>query len=113
MIFPRKVYAIQHNITKKIYIGSSINPETRYKTHMYSLRHDKHPVREMQNDFNKYGEDYSVYILDTINDYSEKDKEYEWMERYQTRDRKKGYNYNDVQYKRFVVPLKSGKPEIN
>ena len=35
MDFPRKVYAIQHNVTERIYIGSSRKVKDRYMNHMY------------------------------------------------------------------------------
>ena len=37
MKFPRAIYAIQHNATKRIYIGSSSDVELRYWGHMYPL----------------------------------------------------------------------------
>lgn len=77
MKIPRQVYAIQHNITKKIYIGSSSNVTDRYWNHIYRLRKGKHQNIDMQRDFDEYGENYSLFILDTISNYSERDKEYE------------------------------------
>ena len=91
----KKVYAIQHNNTKRIYIGSSINPEERYMSHIYSLRKGNHPVEDMQEDFNKYGENLSFYILDECHGYEERKKEYEWMRKYNTTHRGVGYNYKD------------------
>jgi hypothetical protein len=92
---PRKVYAIQHKKTKRIYIGSSKNPEERWSNHLCRLRLGKHCVEEMQNDFDRYGEDYSFLILDEITSFEDRKKEYEWMKKYNSTNRKFGYNYKD------------------
>lgn len=95
MKLPRKVYAIQHNVTKKVYIGSSNDLQRRYKDHINLLRTGKHHVEDMQKDFDEYGEDYSFQELDAINSYDEAGKEFDWMEKYQSRVRGIGYNYKD------------------
>jgi hypothetical protein len=51
-------------------------------------------VEDMQADFNAYGEDYTVSIIEEI-DYSTRDKEYEWMCFYNSNIRGFGYNYKD------------------
>lgn len=116
MKIPRTIYAIQHNETRKIYVGSSSDVENRYWSHMYALRSDKHTVEDMQEDFNEYGENYSLFILDEIHEYSEKEKEYTWIEKLQSHIREKGYNYKDRKYFNGVatkkLPLVSGIPEI-
>lgn len=116
MDFPRKIYAIQHNVTKKIYIGSSKNAENRYMQHISALRSNRHTNEDMQEDFNKYGENYSFYILEEITSYSERKKEYEWMFKYNTLVKGVGYNYTDTVAKRVLsspaVPMKSGLPEM-
>lgn len=69
MKIPRTIYAIQHNKTKRIYIGSSANVPT---------------IKDMQKDFDDFGEDFSLFILDEINSYADRIKEYEWMKKYQS-----------------------------
>lgn len=71
MKLPRIVYAIQHNMTKRIYVGSSANVENRYWNHMNNLRNHKHNIEDMQSDYDNYGEDYSLYLLDEIKVFSE------------------------------------------
>lgn len=116
MDFPRKVYAIQHNVTKRIYIGSSKNVEERYWSHIYALRNGKHPVEDMYSDFVAYGEDFSVFVLDEIKKYEDKGKEYEWMEKYNSHIQGIGYNYKDrvfhAKKERNVVPIKPGLPSV-
>lgn len=110
--FPKTVYAIQHNITKRIYVGSPNDIESRYWGHMSALRNHKHNVEDMQSDFNEYGEDYSLFILDEIKEFSERRKEYEWMGKLKSNIRGIGYNYKD-NAKPFKKPLtlKSGIPQ--
>lgn len=100
MHFPRRIYAIQHNVTKRMYIGSSSNLNVRYQTHLNALRRGKHPVEDMQEDFDKYGEDYSLFILDTVFEWDERKKEYEHMKEHQSYIRGKGYNYKDRVFNR-------------
>ena len=111
---PRYVYAIQHNVSKRIYIGSSQEVKNRYQNHMYLLRAGKHKIEDMQTDFDEYGEDYSLFILDEYTSRRERGKEYEWMMKYQSHIRGKGYNYKDkvAANWRNRLPLKGGKPQM-
>lgn len=93
--YPKKIYAIQHNKTGKIYVGSTKNLDTRITDHMRSLRRGTHPNTSMQEDFNKYGDDYKVFILDNMEHYGERSKEVEWMRKLKTYDPAIGYNEND------------------
>ena len=96
MNYPRKVYAIRHNATDRVYIGSSLNVDRRFKQHLYALQAHTHVVDDMQKDYDEHGEDFTLTILDTINDESEIEKEYEWMDKYQSFTRGVGYNYKDL-----------------
>ena len=111
MDLPRTIYAIQHNKTKRIYVGSSVNAKKRYLSHMTSLRNHKHPNKLMQEDFDAYGEDYSLFLLEEIKEYSNRSKEYEWMHKLGTYDPEVGYNFKDalkgIDKK---IPLKDGIP---
>ena len=95
MKFPRKIYAITHNVTKRTYIGSSCRVEARIGSHLSRLRCHKHHIGDMQADYDKYGELYSIEVIDEISCYDERHKEYEWMERFKSRIRGIGYNYLD------------------
>lgn len=92
MNLPRIIYAIKHNRTGKIYVGSSQDYTGRILNHMYRLRNGNHSNKSMQNDFNNYGENYSFYKLDVINEYEERKKEYLWMEILHSREKDTGYN---------------------
>lgn len=113
--YRRKIYAIQHNVTKRIYVGMSKNVIARYKAHLHKLRSGKCHIEDMQNDFDLYGEDYSLFIIDDITDYKDRLKEYDWMIKYKSHIRGTGYNYKDVGFIKHTsvipVPLKEGLPE--
>ena len=110
MDYPKVIYAIQHRITKKMYIGISNNLEKRFEAHLSLLRNNKHNSPLMQSEFNKYGGFYDVFILEEIHSYTERYKEYEWMQFYKTQDELYGYNSQDRGGKKIVCPLKPGRP---
>jgi hypothetical protein len=114
MRLPRKVYAIQHNETKRIYIGSSYDVETRYLNHLYALRNHKHNNEDMQQDFDEFGEDYSLYVIDEITTFEDVKREYEWMKKYKSYIRGTGYNYKDQKKieEKTKIPFKEGLPEL-
>lgn len=95
MRFPRKVYAIRHNVTNRVYIGSSCHIDKRFNEHLSALRSHRHPVEDMQADFDKYGDDFTLTVLDHIATEADRNKEYEWMQKNQSYIRGVGYNYND------------------
>lgn len=122
------IYAIQHNVTKKIYIGKTKDVYKRFYQHIWKLKSGKHSSKEMLHDFQKYGNDFSVFILETIENGKqrvkvdgyertlEKIKEIEYMQKYNTLE--KGYNVQDSVSKKMVCseldpfPFKDGVPEV-
>ena len=98
--YPRTIYAIQHNETGRIYVGNTSKLTRRIGDHMWQLKSGKHCNKEMQKDYDEYGDDYSVYVLDKIEDGSQKIKEMEWMEKLGTYDVRVGYNHNDPWFRR-------------
>lgn len=88
----REVYAIQHNKTKRVYIGSSGRTEHRLNDHIMQLRRGKHSNKAMQKDFDSYGEDYSFFKIDVIPTDNEKWREYYWMGFFGTWNPELGYN---------------------
>ncbi|MBQ8836421.1 MAG: GIY-YIG nuclease family protein [Clostridia bacterium] len=96
MKFPRKVYCIRHNVTNRVYIGSSCHVDARLSAHMSALRNHGHLVEDMQKDFDRYGEDFMFAVLDEIGSPEEKEKEYQWMDKYRSYIRGVGYNYKDT-----------------
>lgn len=60
------------------------------------LKKGVHTSVLMQEDFNKYGEQYDVYRIGVINSREEKLKEYEEMIKHNTFDVRYGYNQGDA-----------------
>lgn len=60
------IYIITNKINEKIYIGESLDIYRRWhKEHLPQLRKNQHYNKELQNDFNKYGEkNFSFEVLE-------------------------------------------------
>lgn len=95
MIFPRDIYAIKHNVTNRIYVGSTHNLRSRLYAHMSCLRNGKHSNASMQLDFDKYGESYTFYLIEKIHSFGERNKESLYMDALNTRKEETGYNTTD------------------
>lgn len=62
---------------------------------MSALKNGKHPVEDMQADFDELGEHYDFSIIGQIKDESEAHKEYDCMLERNSNIRGRGYNYKD------------------
>lgn len=100
--YPRSVYTIKNTKTGKIYVGSSCEPDRRFECHMSALRRGRHSVKDMQKDFERYGDCFEFSIVDEMSSPNERDKEFEWMFQLKTYDRSVGYNYQDLQCRGYV-----------
>lgn len=99
--YHRYVYSIKHNVTGREYIGRTQNFDKRIAHHMADLRRGKHPVLDMQHDFDDYGDDFTISILEEITEFSQNKREYELMEEHESYIRGKGYNYRDTTFRRW------------
>lgn len=116
MTIPRIVYALKHNPTGKVYVGSTESPKRRIAGHIGSLARGSHSNKAMQEDYDRFGCDYSVFILDTIDSFADRNKEFYWMDILSTRDPERGYNQKDASNTRSLsrfkeYHLKNGKPD--
>lgn len=59
------VYGIRHNGTKRIYIGCATS-EKRIRSHMNALKRGNHQNQKMQDDCDKYGFDFTAYVLEVF-----------------------------------------------
>ena len=94
------IYAIQNTVNKKIYVGKTENPASRIEHHLSLLKNGKHPVEDMQEDYNKFGDVFDIFILESNVEYHDRHLEYMYMRKYRTTERKYGYNYKDTIAKR-------------
>lgn len=63
------IYKIHCKGNGKIYIGSSVNIEHRWKVHLRKLRKGNHVNPHLQSSYNKYGEDsFSFSVLEALPD---------------------------------------------
>ena len=61
------IYKIINLKTKRVYIGSTTQPERRKSQHFVTLRGDSHHNYKLQSDFKKYGEEnFSFYVVEDL-----------------------------------------------
>jgi group I intron endonuclease len=89
------IYLIQNIINKKVYVGSSVNIERRWKKHKALLRNDKHHSLHLQNAWNKFGEEnFKFIILETVKVLSHLlAVEQVFLDYYKSYEKEFGYNY--------------------
>lgn len=90
------IYAIRNKITGKAYIGqTAMNFGDRRDCNFAKLRHNKHDNHNLQEDFNKYGENnYEFIVLEELSDCSSIDeREKFWISRY--KEEKLSYNISE------------------
>ena len=99
--YHRFIYSIKCNETGKEYIGRTEDYERRIKYHMSRLQNGKHPIRDMQSDFDKYRDSFRVSVLEETTSVFQRDREYELIESHKSYLRENGYNYNDRIFKKW------------
>lgn len=100
--FELGVFEIRNKIDNKIFIDSGNNIPAKFNRHKFQLNAGLHPNKEMQTDWNKYGEiNFEFNVIeeieqkDEIKDYSKKLKEL--VKKYLTEAESKGINiYNPL-----------------
>jgi group I intron endonuclease len=86
------IYMIKNIVNNKVYIGRSVEPKIRLRTHLLDLRNGR-GYKKMQSDFDRYGESaFETEILEThlIKDSNPLDRENHYIKKYNSID--KGYN---------------------
>lgn len=78
----KEIYAIQHNKTKRIFIGQSENAGLVIKNRILRLRKNNDSCESMQKEFNEFGEDYSFFILETYDNYRDGNRLSMWLYKY-------------------------------
>lgn len=91
------VYQIRNIVTGKIYIGSSIDIDTRWAEHKRDLRVGEHRNKRLQNSYNKHGEANFVYeVLELTNKDNIYNREQYWIDTTNAWKREVGYNIQRV-----------------
>ena len=86
------VYAMQHNVTKRIYVGVCNVAEYRIKKHLHDLLRGAHTNTELQKDFDKYGMEFSFYVLEYVEEKDRMKAERSWQNALRSNDIQTGYN---------------------
>ena len=89
------IYMLYNFANNKIYVGHTVHPEIRKRDHINALRRGSHPNKEMQADFDKFGDVFFFTIIEEKCGFREKSNEYEWMRKLKTYDERYGYNTHD------------------
>lgn len=87
------VYKITNLINGKIYIGSSIDINSRWKEHVRDLNKNKHHSTHLQRSWNKNGsENFEFSILEKCNEEEILDREQYYLDTLKPFDKNNGYN---------------------
>lgn len=87
------IYKIENLIDGKIYIGQTVNYRRRIKSHLSSLKRNKHHNEHLQRAFNKYGEGaFVIELLEECNADVLDDIEIKYIRDLNACDSTKGYN---------------------
>ena len=113
----KEVYAIQHSVTKRVYVGVTCNAEFRIKQHLHSLLRGQHPNKEMQHDFDNHGIHYSFYIIEReIENDVAFEREHYWMNVLGSNRKETGYNlskcespYEIMDFEKIEISFLRGK----
>lgn len=89
------IYSILNKINGKIYVGQSIDVETRWRNHKNELNRNNHNNSHLQSAWNKYGEQsFEFNLLEKCNDNKLDDNEIWWIDYFNSADNSKGYNFS-------------------
>jgi len=87
------IYTITNIVDNKIYVGESININSRLYNHLRMLKNNKHSNTHLQNSYNLYGENnFKFEILEECNKELNKSQENYWCNMLNTHDRNYGFN---------------------
>ena len=91
---PSGIYYIQNIDNGKIYIGSAVNINKRWREHKHHLYKGNHVNKHLQSVWDNGGEDIFVFgIMELVFDkYKLLDREQYWIDRFNSTDNKFGYN---------------------
>lgn len=115
------IYAIRCKENGRIYIGISFDPRNRINTHFAELAKGEKKsthygnMRLWQEDYNTYGRDaFEAYIMEeNIPASKRREKESEYIEKYRSAEKGKGYNQLTEKNYKYKHEIIYGLPPMN
>jgi group I intron endonuclease len=87
------IYCIRNVVNKKVYVGSSVNIDSRWSNHRTLLKTGKHRNQYLQRAWDKYGEqNFEFKVLQECGVDDLPTLEVEWMNFFSSCKRSSGYN---------------------
>lgn len=87
------IYCIRNKVNNKIYIGSSVDIDRRFRKHRTQLNTKVHSNKHLIKAYHKYGKDnFEFIILEECLKEDLIDREMFYIEKYDSLDYNKGYN---------------------
>jgi group I intron endonuclease len=87
------VYLVRNIIDGKVYVGSSVYVETRWRSHVNLLNAGTHSNRHLQSAWSKYGKDaFEFSIIEICPEGALIIREIVWVQYYDSMNDNKGYN---------------------
>lgn len=69
------VFGIRNKVTNRVFIDKTLNLDVAYNRHRFTLNMGSHRNKELQADWNQYGEEnFSYEIIETIEDNNDDQK---------------------------------------
>jgi group I intron endonuclease len=92
------IYIIRNKLNGKVYVGSSINVEQRWRQHKGLLRKNEHHSPTLQNAWNKYGEEVFEFVIaeEVLNVEELAETEQRFIDRHEAYKSTKGYNIRAI-----------------
>lgn len=107
------IYIIKNTINSKIYIGQSINLNSRISNHKYCLRKNIHRNNYLQNEYNKYKEKiFEFKILEYCSIDKLDEREVFWIKYFDSLNRQNGYNLESGGNKNKIISKETRNKKI-
>ena len=118
------IYGIRNNSNSKIYIGSSVNIEKRWRRHKLELKNKTHSNKYLEKAYYKYGESvFDFILLEVCTKEILLDREMYYIEHYKSLEKEFGYNLliprqhatmsSAVEYSKILSEASKGKKPSN
>jgi group I intron endonuclease len=99
------IYKILNTANGKIYIGSAVSLDSRWRDHSWNLRRGKHPNRHLQGAWNIYGEDaFQFQVCERVEEGKLIEIEQFYLDKFKPYDPLIGYNKSKIAGSTLGVP---------